>query len=192
MINPELKKFYKSWSGKAKSCEESLEGYFDKFFTLYVIYNRLYAEATFELARNEKSDVDLANKNYFPDKKAATDYTKDYLGSKNIIESLQSDSATQDALKTIEDIIKHHKFNIKLHLVEGTPQRDEDLKLLKHLRSTHTDLKAKAVLELIYAIRCNMFHAHKGFYPAQEELLKPMIKLLEKLNTILFAKLTNS
>jgi Uma2 family endonuclease len=45
-------------------------------------------------------------------------------------------------------------------LVTGNPQRQKDLELLSRLRSTSRDDRANAILELIYSIRCNMFHGH--------------------------------
>ena len=47
--------FIRGWTTKAESIrlhDHDLASYFDKFFTLFVIYNRLYTEATFTLWRD--------------------------------------------------------------------------------------------------------------------------------------------
>jgi len=50
---------------------------------------------------------------------------------------------------------------------------------LAALESRGSNRRAKAVLEALYAIRCNMFHGQKGFQPIQLELLQPAIAVLE-------------
>jgi hypothetical protein len=69
----EFTEFVRNWERKANEYDTSdLGNCFDKFFTLYVAFNRIYAEATFTLARNGK--IQLNNDRPFPDKKAATAY----------------------------------------------------------------------------------------------------------------------
>jgi hypothetical protein len=51
-LSPELATFCRNWLTKAEAySSEEIGGAFDQFFRLYVAFNRLYAEATFRLAR---------------------------------------------------------------------------------------------------------------------------------------------
>jgi len=70
MLNSEFTEFYRRWKEKAEGYrDENLKDVFDKFFTLYVLYNRLYAEVTFQMAKDNL--INLTDRNNFPDKKAA-------------------------------------------------------------------------------------------------------------------------
>jgi hypothetical protein len=67
MLSPEFHRFHADWLAKADQYTGAdLQSAFDRFFTLFVIYNRLYAEATFQLAREGK--LNLARKTAFPDR----------------------------------------------------------------------------------------------------------------------------
>ena len=49
MIKQEINDFCNNWLQKANNIDSSnLQGAFDKFFTLYVVYNRLYVETTYD------------------------------------------------------------------------------------------------------------------------------------------------
>ena len=89
-VNPEFKRFIQSWQEKAEGIKPTdIYGCFDRFFTLYVIYNRLYAEATFIFARG--GHPNLGKRTSFPDKVAATCYVKKYLKSTVILDGIQGD-----------------------------------------------------------------------------------------------------
>jgi hypothetical protein len=77
-------------------------------------------------------------------------------------------------------------------MVTGNSQRKKDLELLSRLRSNATDDRANAILELIYSIRCNMFHGHKGFNKVQIPLLEPSIVLLRSVIVLLRDELANA
>jgi hypothetical protein len=187
----EFQKFIRSWLTKASNIELSYElnTYYDRFFTLYVVYNRLYAEATFILARNNQ--LNLSGVKSFPDKKGAINYVSQFLGSENIIRELESDPTVFKALKSIEEMIDRNDFSIKLHMVTGAKQREKDLELLASLRSTNRRIKAEAILGMIYSIRCNMFHGHKGFNSIQTRLLAPVLDILNKVIILLQQKIEN-
>jgi hypothetical protein len=65
-LNQDFKDFVRNWLNKA-DCIVLADSstYFDKFFTLYVVYNRLYAEVTFTLAR--AGQIDISKWTSFPD-----------------------------------------------------------------------------------------------------------------------------
>ncbi len=176
--------FYQNWLAKADNYgNDDLADQFDKFISLYVVFNSLYMEVVNALsAAGEKMPKD------YKDKKAATDYVYNYLKSKFYLENLLNDQESVDSLTSICDIIENKRFNIILDL--GEPRRDLDLELLSYLRSNSSQEKAKAILSLLYHIRCNMFHGQKGFEERQRELLTPVILLLRKTVLITYSKLS--
>ncbi len=187
-ISPELEKFYGNWMSKADGyiAQETKE-YFDEFFTLYVLFNRLYAEATFRLARNDQ--VQLQNRNSFPDSNAAQEYLLQYLSARTVCLEIDNNSGAHKALNDICSLLRRGDFAFKLDMVTGEVQPEKDGELLKQLESTNKGIKAKAVLETIYSIRCNLFHGHKGFTSVQEEILRPMNLLLRTIINITYKRL---
>lgn len=192
-LSQEFSEFYTSWLQKANQyTDNDIRSCFDKFFTLFVVYNRLYAEATFRLAQTEGSGISLDNWDNFPDSVAAKEYLANYLGARNLISGLVSDPNCVTALETLEQLLQNQRFNIKLNLLTGNPQPNEDSELLTKLRSRGCAEKALAVLDTIYSIRCNMFHGHKGFHEVQLELLVPITVLLERMCFLLWRKLSRN
>lgn len=187
-MKQEINKFCDNWLQKAKNIDSTnLQGAFDKFFTLYVVYNRLYVETTYRLYNQG-----LVNLGYtFPDRKASTNYVIEYLKSSHIDKEFKKDEAVIKAIEELKEIIKKNKFNIKLHLVTAEPQPEKDAELLKKLESNDTNTRIFGVLEYIYSIRCNIFHAQKAYIDRQINVLKPTIIILEKIIRILFTKLNN-
>ncbi len=188
MLSWEFQQFYNNWLHKADSYNtDDLTDCFDKFFTLFVLYNRLYAETTFELARVGK--INLSNHKYFPDSKAATCYIKQFLGANAILDCINSNPSSHCALSNIISLIEAERFHILLHLITGEGQRKKDIELLESLRSTNPDLKAGAILQLIYSIRCNLFHGHKSFEGVQKEIVVPVLVILHNIVVCLYNKL---
>ena len=188
-LSPEFGDFYRRWMEKAdRHGRDNLSDYFDKYFSLFVAFNRLYAEATFILAR--KGEPRLARRTSFPDAEAAKTYVLKYIGSKYFLEKLERNQEARPALETLKGLISNHRFNIKLNMVTGERQPEKDQELLKKLKSQGFNQKAEAVLDLLYSVRCNMFHGHKGFQEVQVELLKPASCVLKATNEILYEKLS--
>ena len=174
MLSPELDRFCNQWLAKsARYRETSVQGCYDKFFTLFVVFNRLYAEATFELAR--RGEIRLQPNRPLSDKKGATEYTLKMIG----IGQLQNlyETRLSDHVQEIGRLIEAERFNIKLSVPNGERQRNKDLVLLAGLRSTG-ERRLLAILDLVYSVRCNMFHGHKAFRPIQVALLRPTIAIL--------------
>lgn len=188
-ISAELVDFVTRWRNRANNDNETqLEAYFDKFFSLYIIYNRLYAEMTFGLARD--GIITLGNSKQFPDKKAATQFIVQYLGAKALISEFDNDCRASKAAQDLVNLLNSGRFNIVLDPITGNPSTNDDRKLANELLSTNRAIKAKALVLLIYSIRCNMFHGHKGFDPVQKNILLPVNIILEKLVDMLYRKLT--
>lgn len=182
-MTPQLRDFYTNWLGKADSYNgNTLANHFDKFTSLYVVFNSLYMEVMTELVLSGKQ---IAKD--FKDKKAATDYVVQYLKSRYLIDNLLNDQISRNSLFEICRIIEEEQFHIILDW--GNHQRQMDLDLLSSLRSNSKQEKAKAILCLFYHIRCNLFHGHKGFEDRQRLLLVPVNQLLRKTVQITFNKL---
>jgi hypothetical protein len=192
MVSQEFHTFYNRWRAKANHYHGGdIRAAFDRFFTLFVIYNRLYAEVTFQLARD--GHLNLATRKSFPDSNAAKKYVCQYLGGANLTQLLEANPACARAIQAVivllDGPLNGHQFAIKLNMVDGSPQRDEDLELLWKFRSRSPNERAAAVLEFLYAVRCNLFHGHKGFDPVQIEVMKPANTLLSRIIEILFERL---
>ena len=185
-VSQEFLDFVSSWQHKAEEYNANdMRSCFDKFFTLYVVFNRIYAEATFSLARRCQVKI----KTSFPDSKAATDYILQFVGANHFVSRIMEDDNSAAALKEITQLIQDERFYIKLDMVTGNRQQHHDAELLTNLESNNIATKAKAILETIYSVRCNMFHGHKGFDEVQIEILRPIIVLLKKTITITLDKL---
>jgi hypothetical protein len=150
-LNQEFRDFIGNWLNKAdRIALTDLSTYFDKFFTLYVVYNRLYAEMTFTLAR--AGGVNISKKTSFPDRQAATSYLVQFVGGTRLCGAIDEEPGNANALHTIEQLIEQGVFSIQLDKVNGNSNRTKDLELLGRLRSTSTGDRATAILELIYSI----------------------------------------
>lgn len=188
-LSSEFVDFYNRWMEKANNYNRNdLSDYFDKFFSLFVAFNRLYAEATFVLAR--QGDPKLDRKTSFPDAEAAKTYVLKYLGARYFIEELERDHEARLALDMLSDLIGSYRFHIKLDMVTGDIQPKKDKELFKKLNSGGFDQRGKAILDVLYSVRCNMFHGQKSFQPVQIELLKPVSCMLKSTNQILYNKLS--
>jgi hypothetical protein len=192
MLSREFHTFYNRWRTKANHYHGGdIRATFDRFFTLFVIYNRLYGEATFELAR--RGQINLTSRTSFPDAQAAKEYVRQYLGGLSMIQLLEVSPACTGAIQAViallDGPVEGRQFAIKLNMVDGSTQRHEDLKLLRMFRSANPNERSKAVLHFLYAVRCNLFHGHKGFDPVQIEVMRPATVLLLKMIEILFDRL---
>jgi hypothetical protein len=189
-ISQEFLNFVRNWQHKSEEYNTTnLRSCFDKFFTLYIVFNRIYAEATFSLARRLPCQFKTSNWTSFPDRDAATAHILQFMNAENFVSGIMTDENSAAALKEIIRLIRDERFYIKLDMVTGDQQRDRDLKLLADLEGNNLATKGRAILETIYCIRCNMFHGHKGFNKVQLELLQPIIIILEKTIKIAFDKL---
>jgi hypothetical protein len=184
-----LQNFCHSWQAKAEAYSaDDLSGAFDRFFTSYVVFNRFYAEATYRLAR--RGQVKLRER--FPDAQAAQEYVVQYCGAERLVTAWEGSPETTAALREIADYLRARTFALRLDPTTGDIRPEEDHKLLVALESHSRDRRAKAVLEALYAIRCNMFHGQKEFDIAQVALLRPAICVLEGTIRVLYDALDRS
>jgi len=199
-LNSEFESLCQRWLEKAQRYDtEDTDQLFDKFFSLYVAYNALYAETAAYLHRKAIHEDKKAHKldgGNFPDRQAATKYVFELLGSKSLMESLEETEATRKAINQLKTLIKGQSsapFWICLDPVSGDPQENKERKLIKMLNSTsNDDERAEAILQIIYQVRCNMFHGRKNADPVQRQLLVPLTVILEKIIDKLYQKLENA
>lgn len=181
MINAEIKVMYNRWIDKASDYDEmNLSDSFDKFFTLFVAYNILYTETTKILVSEGKAKLNSFGG--VPDSEGATKNIVKYLDSNFLSRKLLEDSQIIKAIADLNSVIPS-KFYIK--------DTEWDRKRMDAINSNQYNRVAKAILELIYGVRCNMFHGAKEFTQMQKEILNPCIVILEKVNKLLFDKLTS-
>lgn len=169
--------FYNDWNSKVNNIVgNDLSNVFDRFMTLFVIYNSLYNQVPERLIQN---GIFISDR--IQDNKAATDLVVKFVGADSLITLLRNH---HNEINIIIDLIQNHEFNIKLKF--GLPQRNSDLQILENLRSTNYIKKSTAILQVIYYVRCNLFHGHKSFKEQQRILVEPLTTVLKSINTILF------
>ena len=188
MISSELQNFYERWLWKAEEYQsDNLQDCFDRFFTLFVAYNRLYAELALSLVK--KGRVRLKG-NYISDAQAAKSIMQAYVGTNRILRSLESDATCTESLASIITLIERRVFAIKLDRFSRLRSVEADSILLEGLKSDRAYQKVYAVLDVIYSIRCNMFHGQKGYNDVQIQILVPVTMLLKKIMNLLYEKMS--
>lgn len=170
-IAPHTFEFIKRWQKKGRDnypMNDWLSNYFDRFFTAFVLYNFLYNLLSRELQLTSKKE-----------KERATIPAKDFLTGKTIFEEPSIIENGNDIL----DFIRRKEFYF----------RNEDLdwksEPVKKMESSIPDEWTTGLLEIIYVIRCNMFHGDKEFIGNQRRILTPCIRVIEQLNKLIVTKL---
>lgn len=189
MLIGEIESFYTNWNLKADRCDENtLEGAFDRFFTLFVIYNRLYALASYHLLETKK--IPKPRFGFVPDKEGATSNVITFLGADVIVEIINLEN-NHKRYTDICSLIHNETFHIKLNRIDGKSQRKLDLILHASLVSDSNYKKANALLEVLYHVRCNMFHGHKSFEGVQKQLIDPLCEFMKSISSRLYIELKN-
>lgn len=175
--------FYNNWTAKVQAIVgQDLSHVYDKYMTSFVIYNNLYNQIPDRLVANG-----VAVPNRILDNKAATDFVIQFIGADNILTEIANNNLNND-VNAIIDLIENEVFYIKIN--RDGRQRNEDLKILADLKSDNPNRKAKGILQVIYYVRCNIFHGHKDFQEYQRILVEPLTKILSILNPLLYNRLT--
>jgi hypothetical protein len=124
-----------------------------------------------------------------PDSLAAKKYVHEYLGTDLIWNCLQNDRSSIEAVRKIRVLLENDVFMIKLDRLNGQPIQEGNYVLLQNLISENPRIRVAALLDIIYSIRCNMFHGHKDFETIQAEILIPVTIILNKLTFLLYEKM---
>lgn len=174
--------FLETWQKRYTNINgNDLNSLFSRFTTLYTIYNRLYREAFEKL---KASGVIVKSRN--SDIAKATEYVVNFLSGDTILDWIGKDLLSD--IETISMMIGE-AYNINLN-DEGEAQLEFDNQLIENLNHQDSYTKARAILMLIYQVRCNMEHAYKNFEPHQRFLVETLTKLLEKIVELLIKKLS--
>lgn len=179
----QLNEFYQRWNTKSESYDsEELSTVFDKFFTLFVIFNRMYNVVLAILC--DEAELETLRANGKIDKRRKVPYENQvaifcvahYLReiSDEVVAELN------DEINSFKSIIEEKRFNIDLYY--GNPQPKKDKKILEDLRSDNSIQILEGVLKILYNVRCNIFHAEKGYNPDQRIILNPCNDSLDFMN----------
>jgi hypothetical protein len=181
-MNQYFTDFYNNWTSKADGISgDSLSNIYDKYMTLFVIYNNLYNQIPDKLISN---GIPVPDKIY--DNKAATEFVVKFLGADNLLREMTSNNLNND-IDTIIDLIDREEFHIKIS--HGQYTRNDDLKILEDLKSFNNSKRAVAILKVLYHVRCNIFHGSKDFQEYQRILVEPLTRILKVTNLFLYRKL---
>jgi hypothetical protein len=168
-----IESFCDRWIDKAGAYRlNELEDLFDRFFTLFVAYNRFYSASAelYRVALDPRQAAMLQG-----DRKEATTVMTRLIRQPRFSDVAQRNSVIADSCEVISELLQNGQFF--LHSIRGTRQPDleRDARLAQGLKK-HS---LSAVLECLYQIRCNIFHGEKEFAPRQARLLIPATVLLE-------------
>lgn len=174
--------FYTNWTGKANGIVgDNLSNVYDKYMTLFVIYNNLYNQIPDKLI---SEGIVVPNKIY--DNKAATEMVVQCLGANALLTEFASNNLESE-IDAIINLIEQEVFHIKIN--HGQYDRKEDLKILSDLRSVNKQKKAIAILKVVYHVRCNIFHGNKDFQEYQRLIVEPLTRILSIINPFLYNRL---
>jgi len=166
---------------------------FDRFFTLYVVYNRGYDEAArfvlldhpaaFPLwrIRGRREEPAIASK--IPERIRATTGVCAFCGA-----SLRSDvlarTDVQEALRNLEAPIVQGRFYITANRHTGIPDREADRNAFHEVRNG----RLFGLLGILYQLRCNLFHGQKEYHGMQQAILEPANVVLDRITRHLVEK----
>ena len=190
-----LESFCDRWFKKARDYNtNNLAECFDKFSTLYTIYNRVYQEVSFYMMRKQKSTGKNIFQIIFPPKKpfapfsdklSATQYVLQYYDKKKLQQEISVDADCRESIDKLVKFIEEGIFYFHLDYNTGLPDTKTDQRLANDSKL----YDPKAILCLIYQARCNMFHGEKEFIVTQRNLLISLNALLEFITLKVYEKL---
>lgn len=181
-----IDRFCERWINKAEAYRsEDLEDLFDRFFTLFVAFNRIYSAAA-EM-RRDGLPPHLANK-LRGDRQEATAVMARLITQARFTDAIGRQPTIADACQAISMLLQDHRFFLHSFRHIGRPDLARDTRLADGLRACGL----MAVLECLYQIRCNIFHGEKEFAPRQAELLIPANILLETIVSLSRETLRNT
>lgn len=186
-MDQELILFCRRWLDKASTYNDNdLKDCFDKFFSLFVVYNALYVEATRRMMK-----AGTIKPNQGGDRISATKHVPTYLGHSSLAHLLKNDAIMSHAINRFTELIHRGDFYIHTNKL-GEAERSEDRSSIRKIRQGDDKEFCESCLLLIYLTRCNMFHGGKQFIQYQKDLLDPMMTVLLKVINELKEKLVRS
>lgn len=162
--------FCERWLQKAAEYDDqTLTGAFDKFFSLFVAFNRLYSHICIQSGRAIKGD-----------RKQATAGFASVVGAQRLVAALDN-GGSQDVTILGDLIQPGGPFYLISDGSQGQPDVARNRQLYERLRGPNPANRARAVLEYLYLIRCNMFHGSKDFDNKQLQIIQPATRCLERI-----------
>jgi hypothetical protein len=172
--------FCNSWLEEASKLGTNKRDVYSKSFYLYIVYNIMYNElARLEAIRNGYTG--------WSDKKAATDLVRRKLTCKKIVATLEADAQCNASINAIKTLLLDERshFSLKLPKLEPIPKDDKSFR--EKLQSKSVGDRCEALLDVLYCIRCNLFHGSKPYTSGQATdvlqhfniLIAGLIKLLQ-------------
>jgi hypothetical protein len=153
---------------------------------LYVAFNRVYTEVgKILVARGEVDPPHRGRYAPLPDKESATIHVVDYYGEDDLRDDILQNRACQRAVDRLVQLIQEGHFYLHENYKTGKPNLRKDEKLAQKAE----EYEPRAILELIYQARCNLFHGAKAFEERQRVLLDNMSTILEFVTSKILEKL---
>lgn len=189
-IRANFDEFYNSWwSDKClnyKGKGERLSDYYDIFFSRFVTFNSLYNTITYtkESLGLLKKKTDKKHKVIERgDKEKATTLSAKQLTNSDL-DILFKKSEIIVNVDNLITILESKRFVITHKAGQQVPA--DDLLLLSKLKHTDKRERILGILELLYNVRCNLFHGSKGYEHDQIELLKPINEIIYHIVNLLY------
>ncbi|WP_110456643.1 hypothetical protein [Shewanella algidipiscicola] len=177
-----LNQFCSAWIRKSERIDlEPLEGVFDRFFTLWVVYNRLYEEAGRYLVHRQhpfyRPFIARRGRRVYappPDKISATKGIVAYVGMGYLRENVFANQNAVEGMNFVNDAVQNGMLYLHEDYETGEPDIERDQELVTKAREGCVE----SILTLIYQARCNLFHGQKSFTESQRDLLNGMSEIL--------------
>ncbi len=176
-----FEQFVQRWLKKAEEYDGSdLSDAFDKFITLYIVFNILYEEAFSRIKEKEEiSRKDSA------ERMRAVKHVANFLGHDEISRRIQSCSK---ALSSIIEILEVPKYYFNVKRGSRDPDWEKDAQKLQDIQSGDSTRLSKAILNLEYRTRCNLFHGAKSYDEGQKDVIGPMTVILSEIIEVALEK----
>jgi hypothetical protein len=179
--------FYDSWWVN-KCLEyngEQLVHHYDLFFSRYVIYNNLYNSIVSLKVFLGRLNVKTNRKQKIierGDREKAIDCIAEHLLDSEL-DLLFKKEGFARIRNSLVDMIKNQFVITHWH---GKQRPEDDLDILEKLQYIDRRKVLYGLLEVLYNVRCNMFHGSKNYHDSQIALLKVLNEFLFEIVTILY------
>lgn len=188
-ITSNFKVFYDSWwNDKCLNYKGGrLSDYYDIFFSRFVTFNSLYNTVIYSKERFGLLEMKIGKRNKIierSDKEKAINLMAKQFSPSDLCLLFQKSEVITNVNKLI-NIFDSKRFVI-IHK-SGQQVPEDDLLLLAKLKHKDKRQKILGILELLYNVRCNLFHGSKGYEHEQIELLEPLNEIIFSIVLLLYA-----
>jgi len=163
--------------------EDDIASVFNRFIISYQLYHRLFdrlPDALTALSQPIPKNDDQNNTR-------ATTYVTKYLDGAKILANL-TDKKLDDDIAFLTMVLDNRAFHITFN-ADGKYLEDKDKQLAQEIKSTNPEIKAKAILRIVYQIRCNMEHSRKHMEEHQRYLVSAVTRITQAVTDQLYDKL---